>query len=274
MQLGRIVGVPPQRLGQIENRETVGGVERAVTQSSFITNELFKIHDNVKKRVLTLLLETSKIAMKDNPQKFQYIGDDYLAQLFEIDDNFAEEEYGIMVDNENDLTKIEQNFEQLAHAAMQNQALKFSDLMKLYTTSSLSEKQRIIEQGEEDMLQRQQQSEERAAQLQEAQLQQEAQKEQAAQQLELTKHREGLLMDKYIADEKNRIEMLKIGSSLPADDAGDEGVKKIELEYKKLEDDLMIKMKELDETIRSNKADEKIKTKIANKPAPSSNSSK
>lgn len=271
MQMGRIIGVPPQRLGDIQNRETVGGVERAVTQSSFITNEIFKIHDNVKKRVLTLLLETAKIAMKDNPQKFQYIGDDYLAQLFEIDDNFSEEEYGILVDNENDLTKLEQSFEQLAHAAMQNQALKFSDLMKIFTTSSLSEKQRIIEQGEEDMIQRQEAQQEREAKIAEAQLaQQQAQDEQAIQ-IDLKKHQDELLMDKYTVDENNKTQRMKLAGDLSKDINKDEA-SNIDLEYKKLEQDLLVKMKDLNEKIRSNKASEVLEAKKikASKNKPSS----
>lgn len=273
MQMGRIIGVPPQRLGQVENRETVGGVERAVTQSSFITNELFKIHDNVKKRVLTLLLETSKVAMKDNPQKFQYIGDNYLAQLFEIDDDFCEEEYGIVIDNENDLTKLEQSFEQLAHAAMQNQALKFSDLMKIFTTSSLAEKQRIIEQGEEDMIQRQEQAQQREQQLAEQQLQAQREEAMRKEQQEMQKHREGLAMEKYIQDSKNQIELMKLGKEEQAKDIDPQA--KLELEYDKMDKELMVKMKELNEQIRSNKAQEKLKAKeIAKKPSGSSNSSK
>jgi len=271
MQMGRIIGVPPQRLGQIENRETVGGVERAVTQSSFITNEVFKIHDNVKKRVLTLLLETAKIALKNNPTKFQHIGDDHLAQLFEIDDNFLEEEFGIMIDNENDLTKLEQTFEQLAHAAMQNNALKFSDLLKIFTTSSLSEKQRIIEQGEEDMLQRQAAQQERQDKMTE-QAQQAAQEQLLREErFELQKHLDTIRMDKYKTDEDNATKRMQIAGSLDVTDIDPND--KLDLEYKKLEQDLMTQMKDLDEKIRSNKASEKIEIKkiaaqkaAANKP--------
>lgn len=267
MQMGRIIGVPPQRLGQIENRETVGGVERAVTQSSFITNELFKRHDDVKKRVLTLLVETAKVALKDNPQKFQHIGDDYLSQIFDIDDTFVEEEYGIVIDNENDLTKIEQTFEQLAHAAMQNQALKFGDLLKLFTTSSLSEKQRIIEQGEEEMMQRQEAMQERELQIEQTKLQQEQQKEQAAQQIDLTKHANELAMKKYEVDENNRTQRMKMSAEAVKNSSD------LEYEYNELERDLMFKMKELDEKIRNNKATEVIQRKAAaNKPSPSSQS--
>lgn len=50
-ELGEIAGVTQQRQGQIENRETVGGVERAVTQLSHITEKWFMLHDNTKLRV-------------------------------------------------------------------------------------------------------------------------------------------------------------------------------------------------------------------------------
>jgi len=53
MEMGEIAGVSRQREGQISNRETVGGVERAVNQSSHITEYWFSKHDDVKLRVLT-----------------------------------------------------------------------------------------------------------------------------------------------------------------------------------------------------------------------------
>src|SRR5690606_25508147 len=86
--------------------------------------------------------------------KFQYITDDYTNQIFEIDDEFCEEDYGILIDNDNDLTKLEQQFEMLMQAALQNQMLKFSDVMKIYNSSSMSEKQRILERAEEESYQR------------------------------------------------------------------------------------------------------------------------
>lgn len=262
MQMGRIIGVPPQRLGEIANRETVGGVERAVTQSSFITNEIFKIHDNVKKRVLTLLLETSKIAMKNNPQKFQHIGDDYMAEVFEIDDEFLEQEYGILVDNDNDLTKLEQNIEQLAHAAMQNQTLKFGDLMKLYTSSSMSEKQRIIEQGEEEMIARTEAQQEKQNQIQQEQIQ--ASKEMAAraEQIELQKHSDDLQMQKYKTDQDNLTKRMGLANA-DMDSADDNMAesRKLDIQYQTMQDDLALKMRDLDEKIRSNKANETLKSK-------------
>ena len=47
-QIGIISGVSEQRQGQVENRETVGGVERSVTQSSHITEKWFLLHEETK----------------------------------------------------------------------------------------------------------------------------------------------------------------------------------------------------------------------------------
>jgi len=259
-QMGRIVGVPPQRLGDIQNRETVGGVERAVTQSSFITNEVFKIHDNVKKRVLTLLLEICKVAFKGNPMKFQYVGDDYTAQIFDIDDDFLEEEFGILLDNDNDMSKLEQQLENLTHAAMQNQMIKFSDVMKIYTSSSMGEKQRLIEKSEEDMLKRQDAQSKAQSEQAQAQLQQTAEIEAARVAREDKYHDDNLSMEKYKVDEDNLTKRLQLNVNLESTPENDSAAK-LELEYSKHEDEMLAKMKDLSEKIRNNKAKEKLEDK-------------
>ena len=73
MEMSEVAGITKQREGQVANRETVGGVERATLQSSHITEYLFLIHDDVKKRALEAFLETAKIALKGRSKKFQYL---------------------------------------------------------------------------------------------------------------------------------------------------------------------------------------------------------
>jgi hypothetical protein len=69
MEMAEVVGISKQREGQISNRETVGGVERATLQSSHITEWIFTIHEDVKKRVLECFIETAKIAMRGRNKK-------------------------------------------------------------------------------------------------------------------------------------------------------------------------------------------------------------
>lgn len=184
-QMGKLIGISPQREGQVSNRETVGGVERATLQSSHITKRLFFIHDDVKKRVLECLLETAKIAYKGRKKKFSYILSDSSKQITEIDgDEFSENDYGLVVENSNGMQELNQKLDTLAQAALQNQALNFSTIMKLYTTTSLAEKQRLIENYEKRMQQMQQQQQQEQLQQQQQQMQMNAQLEQQKQQME------------------------------------------------------------------------------------------
>lgn len=179
-KLGEIAGISKQREGQIANRETVGGVERATLQSSYSTEWLFFKHDALKKRVLECFLETAKIALKGRKKKFQYILSDGSRQLIDIDgDEFAECDYGIVIDNSTGTQELNQKLDVLAQAALQNQLLDFSTIMKLYTTTSTAEKQRMVEANEKRVRAQQQQQQQQQIQMQQAQLQQQAQIEQA-----------------------------------------------------------------------------------------------
>ena len=190
-KIGELSGISRQREGQISNRETVGGVERATLQSSHITEWLFFTHDSVKKRVLECFLETAKIALKGRKKKFEYILSDGSKQIVEIDgDEFAECDYGILVDNSEGMQKLAQKLDMLAQAALQNQLLDFSTIMKIYTSDSLAEMQRTVEASEKRIKEQQQQQQQQQVQLQQQQMQMNAQMEQQKQQLEYQKHQE------------------------------------------------------------------------------------
>jgi hypothetical protein len=172
-----VAGISRQREGQIANRETVGGVERATLQSSHITEWLFATHDDTKKRVLEAFLETCKVAYKGKNKKFQYILPDKSMKMMDIDgDIFNECDFGIVVDNSTDTQKLASQMETLAQAALQNQLLDFSTIMKLYSSSSIAEKQRMVETNERQIQERnaQAQQQQLQAQQQQAQMEQQA----------------------------------------------------------------------------------------------------
>lgn len=174
-EMGEVAGITRQREGQISNRETVGGVERSNLQSSHITEWLFTMHDDVKKRALECFLETTKIAMRGRNKKFQYITSDGAIKSLEIDgDTFADSDYGIVVDASPETQNLASKLDALAQAALQNQTLSFSSIMKIYTSSSLSEIRRTIEKDEQAIQERQaeqaQQEQEIAQQQMQAQM--------------------------------------------------------------------------------------------------------
>lgn len=174
------VGISKQREGTIANRETVGGIERATLQSSYITEWLFVQHEDVKRRVLECFLETAKIAMKGRSKKFQYILSDNSIQIVNIDgDEFAECDYGIAVDSSSQIQELNQKLDTLAQAALQNQTLNFSTIMKLYNSASLAEKERMIEKNEQELMERQQQQQQQQMEMQQQQMEMQAQQAEA-----------------------------------------------------------------------------------------------
>lgn len=175
-EMSEVAGISKQREGQISNRETVGGVERATLQSSHITEWLFVTHDDLKKRVIECFLETAKVALRGRNKKFQYLLSDMSQKVMDIDgDVFSECDYGITVDNTNNTQELKNNLPTLVQAGLQNNMLSFSTAMKIYNSSSLAEKQRMIENDEKRMQQMQQQMSQQQAQAEQQKLEMENQ---------------------------------------------------------------------------------------------------
>ena len=183
-EMGEVAGISRQREGQIFNRETVGGVERSNLQSSTITEWLFSIHDDLKKRVLECFLETAKIALKGTNTKFQNILPDTSLQIMMIPgDEFAECDYGLVVDSSSATNSLNMKIDQLAQAALQTQTLSFSAILKLYSSASIAEKINMIQQNEIERQQAAQQQQEQQLQAQQQQQQLELEHRQLEMQL-------------------------------------------------------------------------------------------
>lgn len=191
-EMSDVSGVSKQREGNIASRETVGGVERATLQSSHITEWIFSTHDDVKKRTLECFLETAKIAQKGTNKKFQYILSDGQSIVMDIDgDEFAESDYGLVVDYSKESQELSQKIDMLAQAALQNQALNFSTIMKLYSSASISDKVAMVQSAEKEAAERQQQAQQQQEQLQKQQMeQQSAMKERELQQEDMLNQRD------------------------------------------------------------------------------------
>ena len=231
MEMSEAAGISKQREGQISSSETVGGVERANLQSSHITEWLFAKHDNVKKRALECLLETTKAALKGGSKKFQYILSDGASKIADIDgDEFGECDYGLVLDNSNESQKMEDGLLQLAHAAMQNQMLSFGAMMKTLASPSMSEVQRIIEKDEKDMNERKSKETQDNIKIQQQEMQYRKDVEQQKIQLEDMLNQRDNETKILIAEMSNQIE-------LPEDYSKDE----LDLKIKKLDEEMALK---------------------------------
>ena len=117
--------------------------------------------------------------MQGRTKKFNYILPDSSKQIMEIDgDQFAECDYGLVVDNSRGVQELQQKLETLAQAALQNQALDFSTIMKLFMSASMAEKQRFVETSENRMRQQRQQEQQMQMQQQQEAIQAQVQQKQ------------------------------------------------------------------------------------------------
>ena len=269
MEMSEVVGITKQREGQISNRETVGGVERATLQSSHITEWLFTIHDNLKKRVLEAFLETAKIALKGRTKKFQYILPDNSKRIIEIDgDNFAEADYGLVVDNSQSTQELNSKLDTLAQAALQNQSLSFSAIMQLYSSASLAEKQRIIANNEQQMIQRQQEAQNQQAQLEQQKTQADLQMKQA----ELDQKREANQLDNETKILLAQIQIAGNDDGIPEQEYSQEAKDKLKEQIREFDARLKFDKERLAFDKTKAQKDAELKLKQINKPRTTSSS--
>ena len=259
---GNLVGMSPQRMGQVSNRETVGGVERATLQSSHSTEWLFVTHESVKKRELECLLETAKIALKGRKKKFEFILEDGSRLIEDIDgDEFAECDYGLIVDNSNGSQELNQKLDMLAQAGIQN-GMSFSTIMKLYTTRSLAEKVRIVENDERRRQEMQQQQQQQEMQIRQQELQMKQIIAEHEKEVEYKMHQEDNETKVVVAKINSRAEELRM-SILNHDnaEANDIEREKLSENARQFNEKLKLDDKKLDIERQKQKDDARIKEK-------------
>lgn len=207
---GTITGITEQRQGAISTSELVGNVERSVLQSSHITEPLFWVHNQCKKHVLTMLLNTAKGVWEESgKKKLQYVFDNGERAFLAITKQFYYEDMDVFV---SDTSKDAENIaklQQLIQPAMQNGA-SLLEAAEVLTNNNFN----IIKQKLKDMQDRQdqlQQQQQEAQQQQAMQLQQ-MQNEAKEQELMLKEAEMDLQRYKIDADNQTKIAVAEIST--------------------------------------------------------------
>lgn len=253
--VGELSGVSKQRQGAISTNELVGNVERSVIQSSHITEPLFWMHSQVKKRAMSYLLEVAKTSWRhSNKTKLHYIFDDATRVFMNITDDFLNSDFDIFV---TDSTKESQNIESLRtllQPAMQNGAslLEMAEILTLDNMSAIKEKLEEVEINRQEREQAmQQQEQETQIQIQQMTSQDKADENRIKEEDSIRKAETQLEVARIQADSTYDSNDLK--SQLES--------RKLELQKEKQEDDFKISKNKLEEDKRSNKVDEQQKEK-------------
>ena len=170
---GTISGITEQRTGAISTSELVGNVERSVVQSSHITEPLFWVHNQCKRRVLNMLVNVAKGAWEETgKKKLSYIFDNGERAFIDINEKFYYEDVDIFVsDTSKDVENI-QKLQQLIQPAMQNGAslLEAAEILTNDNFNILKQKLKDMQTRQEQLAQQQQQAQaEQEQKLQEMQ---------------------------------------------------------------------------------------------------------
>lgn len=219
------------------------------------------------------MLETIKIAAKGNQVKFAYIADDMTRKLMEIDgDEFAEEEYGLQVSNEDAINEMQQKLDGMVQMGLQNQMISFSTAMKIYNSPSIREVQRMIEKAENDKNESMQKQSEEARKMQEMQIQSNEQLAATRNELEIEQFNKTDETKRYIAELQAETDRLKIEQSrkdlVKTEDDSNE-----DAEYEKFQQEMHLKYGQMNNDmskhrdLMNHKSKElEVKKKQANKP--------
>lgn len=164
--VAKLTGITPQRQGQIVASELVSNANTAISMSYHITEPWFWNHNQVKRRVLTMLLNTSKAAWKDSKKYLNYILDDATRAFVQLSDNFFYEDMDIFVDDSTKNQQYIDQLKQLLQPAMQNGAslLDIAEIITLDNMSMIKNRLEEIEQKRMEQMQQQQQAEQQAQQ--------------------------------------------------------------------------------------------------------------
>lgn len=255
--VAKLTGITPQRQGQIAASELVSNANTAVNMSYHITEPWFWNHNQVKRRVLTMLLNTSKAAWKDSKRYLNYILDDATRAFVQLSDNFFYEDMDIFVDDSTKNQQYIDQLKQLLQPAMQNGAslLDIAEIITLDNMSMIKNRLEEIEQKRMEQMQQQQQAEQQAQQQMAEQQNQLKEEELMLKEAEMDLEKYKVDQDRYKAEQDNatKITVAQINSYRGAENMDQDmngipdpiEIGKQALEQQKINSDIATKQLEL-----------------------------
>ena len=246
-QCGRSVGITDQVEGQIGQREAVRNVQQSLNQSSYVLEPYFQLHDQVKKNVITALIETAKVAYESKqPIKLSYALDDMSQQLLTVDPGLLDNStIGIFISDTSRTEEIKQTIEQLAHAALQNQSVELSDIISILKKDSIPEAEETLRVAEENR-------QKRTMEEQEMQQQHQAEMFEKQKEFENDKHEKEKELLLLREEERRKTELAKVsimGASFnPDQDENHNNINDfVELANQQLNADMQLRKADLEE---------------------------
>ena len=222
-ECGEAMGVSRQMEAQLGPEDAVSNTRQSLIQSSYILEPFFNLHNRIKKNVLTALIETAKVCYSNKkPQKLSYVLDDLSVRTLDLDPALLDNStVGLFVTDSSSAQEIKDTITQLAHAALQNQSVKFSDIVSILKETSITAAEDRLKASEVE-------SEERANQAEMARIKAQKDLEESKVQHEKEKWQHEIDLAIVKEEEKRKTEVVKgalVGASFnPDQDVDKDGI--------------------------------------------------
>lgn len=150
-----IMGVSPQRMGDIGKSETATGAQTSISRSTNVTKPLFYFHDKVKEAVLNELLEVAKVAYIDDTE-LEVLDKFEVSTLKVYGDKLNGSQMNVFVSDSFDDRQKKDKMESLLMQAVTQGKASLLDVANVldedsmsYTKSKIAEGERVASEREE-----------------------------------------------------------------------------------------------------------------------------
>jgi len=146
-EMGMIMGVPRQRVGQTVSTDQVGTNEQAVNMANLVTETLHYSHDDLDAKALEMAVNIHMNHLLKPGELLSVPTDDLngttIFKVPEFDNKNAQ--IKIFIQNNKKQFDIKRKLEALAAGEYQRGQMPFTSMMKVYTTESLKELEKKLE---------------------------------------------------------------------------------------------------------------------------------
>lgn len=158
-QMGMIMGVTRQAMGQSVPSDQVGTFQMSQQSTLLVTSAMYAKHDEVERHALSMLINLARQYVWNTDTITQYVNEDGETEIVNIPAGLLNmSDYEIII---SDNTLEERKLNELKQFAMQNYAkgmLPFTDFVHMYNVESLKELEKMSEYYSEEAMRIQQQS--------------------------------------------------------------------------------------------------------------------
>lgn len=155
---GRVIGIPPQRLGEVSGNDQVGTQKQAIVQSNLTTKVLFNKHQRIVSRVVDRVLSIIPHVWAEG-KRGQYIAGDRRQVIFKLSkEELKGAKFECFFDDEDKTQADMDRITQLMGAGFTGGTVTMSQLVDAFRAKNLDELQDKVSYYEEVMNTMQQQN--------------------------------------------------------------------------------------------------------------------